>query len=213
MSKSRQIGRFSGGAGKLTVDSGRCKVALDGCPTLLMCENEPLLVNLSLALLVLMNRIVPIGIVVVLAVAVLAVLYFTSASNPTPHAPQTYFEKQMFVTVGILSASVGSTQLYQLTTTVRFVGGSYITNMTASIDISGTGSPIVVSKFYQGLTPISPTVPLGYNVTANAQGTDLTPPSGGFHLGQSFPESLAITLRNGTTVQLSVAAPVYSPSS
>ncbi|HYB66894.1 MAG TPA: hypothetical protein VEC43_01085 [Candidatus Acidoferrales bacterium] len=160
-----------------------------------------------------MNRGVPIAIVVVLAVAVVAVLYFTSVSSSIPHAPQSYSEKQMFVSVGILSASVGGTQFYQLTTTVRFVGGSYITNITASIDISGTGSPIVVSKFYQGLTPISPTVPLGYNVTANAQGTDLTPPSGGFHLGQSFPESLAITLRNGTTVQLSVAAPVYSPSS
>lgn len=157
-----------------------------------------------------MNRIAAIAIVGVLAVAVVAVFYFTSASNATPHAPQTFSQKQMIVTVGILDASSDGTQLYQPETSIRSTSNSLITSITASLDVSGAGSPVVVSKFFQGLTPVTPTVPLGYNVTANAQTTDLTPPSGGFQLGQSFPETVSMTLRNGTTVQLHVTAQVFT---
>ena len=156
-----------------------------------------------------MKRIAAIAIVAVLVVTFVAGFY-TSASSVTPSAPQTFSQKQMVVTTGILAGNLDGTQLYWWETSIRSTSNSPITSITASLDISETGWPVVVSTFFVGITPVTSIVPLGYNVTANAESTELTPPPGGFQPGQSFPEIVSVILRNGTTIQLHVTAQVFT---
>ena len=85
-----------------------------------------------------------------------------------------------------------------------------VTSIRATVNVSNTGQPVVVTKFFVGVTPFSG-FPLGYNVTANAQTTDLTPPtSAGFQVGQYLPEVVSVTFQNGTSVEYHVTAQVFT---
>jgi len=156
-------------------------------------------------------------------VAILAVVAFftipsltshpssTTTTTQTGHS-QTFSEKQVFITTGIAAFGSGGSQYYQLETSVRSITQSFITSIRATVNISNTGPPVVVTHFFVGITPLSG-FPLGYNVTANAETTDLTPPtSAGFQIGQSLPEAVSVTFQNGTSIEYHVTAQVFSPS-
>jgi hypothetical protein len=156
---------------------------------------------------------------VVVVVAILAVVAFFSIPSLTSHSsstttqtghPQTFSEGQVFITTGIVAFSSAGSQYYQLETSVRSVTQSLITSIRATVNVSNTGPPVVVTVFFVGVTPLSG-FPLGYNVTANAETTDLTPPtSAGFQIGQSLPEAVSVTFQNGTSIQYHVTAQVFS---
>ncbi len=170
-----------------------------------------------------MNRVVPIATVVVVAVAVLAVVSLSPSFSPHTSTicttsqttlvtkEQTFSEGEVFITTGVLwvPPAGGMSGFYQLETSVRSVTQSQVVSIQATVNVTGA-SPVVVTTFRQGLAPVSSTVPLGYNNTANAEGTDLPLPAQcNYQIGQSFPETLSLTFRNGTSVEYHVSAQVY----
>jgi hypothetical protein len=173
-----------------------------------------------------MNRSVLV-VMVIIVVAIASVFAFssnnllmarrTSTTTQIPESPRVYSEKQMWVTTGIeawfntLYPSSTSTTFYNLVTTVRSVTNSLVTNITATLDLT---PPFASSVFFQGgLARVTPTVPLGWNQTASLEGNNLTPPPGGFQVGQYIPETIVVTFRNGTSVEFDVSAQVFLVSS
>jgi hypothetical protein len=166
-----------------------------------------------------MKRNIVIITLVVVVVAILAAVAFFSIPSLTSHTsstttqtgrPQTFSEGQVFITAGIVAFSTGGSQFYQLETSVRSVTQSLVTSIRATVNTSYTGAPVEVTIFFVGVTPLSG-FPLGYNVTANAETTDLTPPtSAGFQIGQSFPEAVNLTFQNGTSIEYQVSAQVFN---
>jgi hypothetical protein len=161
-----------------------------------------------------MDRTVPITAVIVIIAIVLLFAFSSYIFPQTPNSVHLYSEKQMWITTGIqrwtnlaYPSSSSVPQIYDLVTSVRSVTNSPVTNITATLRISSP--PVVVTEFFQGIALVTPIVPLGWNRTAYVGVTDLTPPSGGFQLGQTFPETVAVTFRNGTSVEFDLFAQVF----
>ena len=150
--------------------------------------------------------------VVISVVAVLVVFALSSFIVPQPTRMfQTFSERQMVVTTGIVAFKEGGTQYYQWDTTLRSLTKSPIVSIRAELNLSRMHASAAVSKFFVGLAVIGPNDPLPHNVTANMETTDLTPPAQGFfYFGQSFPEVVSVTFLNGTSTQMFVSAQVYS---
>ena len=151
---------------------------------------------------------------VLVVVGILAVYVVLSSMSPPPtsttlttaNAPRSWSEGQLFVTTGIVSSG---NQVYILETTLRSVTTSLVVSIQATVNYSRTVSQSV-AFFFAGMSLISSTVPLGFNVTANAEVTNLAPPAP-LQMGQVLPETLSVTFQNGTSVELHLTAQVYSP--
>lgn len=150
--------------------------------------------------------------VLVVFVVVMVVAIFAFAPYIIPQPPrslETFSERQMFVTTGIISWVDGSgAQHYQWDTTFRSVTAVAV-SIRAELNLSSASAPISETKFMVGLALIGTNDPLDYNVTATMNTMDLAPPAQGFfHIGQSFPEVVSVTFLNGTSTQLFVSAQV-----
>ncbi len=104
--------------------------------------------------------------------------------------------------------------MYQWDTSLRATTKANVVSIRAILNLSGGRALIEQTRFF--VRDHFPAVvgvhdPLIYNQTADAETTDLTPPTeGSSHVGQSFPEIVTVTFNNGTSVSVKTTAMVWT---
>jgi hypothetical protein len=150
--------------------------------------------------------------VVLIILSSMGILMPMRSSSEYPTSPKTITVRQLTITSGIDDyTSSNGNHSYLWVTSLRATSKDNVVSIKAVLNVTETLPPLVQTSFRIGFYLVKPNNGLNYNQTATADGITLTPAYGDFvHSGQSFPESVTATFRNGTSFKVETSAVVFS---